>query len=203
VSAAVHVVRTGTANLASVLAALERAGARPVLTADAREVAAAPILVLPGVGAFGAAMENLRDLAPALKDRVGARRPTLGICLGLQLLGEASDESPGVAGLSVVPKRAERLRGDVRVPQIGWNRVTADPECELLEEGFAYYANSYAWPAPAPEGWAGATTEHGVRFLAAVERGPVLACQFHPELSGAWGAALLARWLLRAKEASC
>lgn len=202
-SAIVHVVRTGTANLASVLAALERAGAAPRLTADAGEIASAPIVVLPGVGAFGAAMENLRGLAPVLADRVRSGLPTLGICLGLQLLGEGSDESPGVAGLGIVPKRAERLRGDVRVPQLGWNRVAAGPGCSLLEDGYAYYANSYAWPAPAPEGWAAAATEHGARFVAAVERGAVLACQFHPELSGAWGAGLLSRWLARAKEASC
>ncbi|HEX6853472.1 MAG TPA: imidazole glycerol phosphate synthase subunit HisH [Candidatus Polarisedimenticolaceae bacterium] len=202
-SGVVHVVRTGTANLASVLAALERAGARPRVTADPAEVASAPIVVLPGVGAFGAAMENLSELAPVLADRVRAGRPTLGICLGLQLLGEGSDETPGVVGLGVVPRRAERLRGEVRVPQLGWNRVTAQPGCALLEDGYAYYANSYAWSAPAPEGWAAAVTEHGVSFLAAVERGAVLACQFHPELSGAWGAALLSRWLARAKEAAC
>jgi imidazole glycerol phosphate synthase glutamine amidotransferase subunit len=203
VSANVHVVKTGTANLASVLAALERAGAAARVTSDPAEVASAAVVVLPGVGAFGAAMENLRGLASPLADRVRTGRPTLGICLGLQLLGERSAETPGVAGLGIVPKRAERLRGAVRVPQLGWNRVTAGPGCALLQDGYAYYANSYAWPAPAPDGWAAATTEHGTRFLAAVERGAVLACQFHPELSGAWGAALLARWLARAEEASC
>ncbi len=192
----VVVVRTGTANLASVLAGLTRAGAEPVLTDDLADVQVAARLVLPGVGAFGAAMERLRahDLVGALAQRVRTGRPTLAICLGLQLLAESSAESPGVAGLGILPARVTRFPDTVRVPQLGWNRVEAEPDCALLTSGYAYFANSYRL-AERPAGWRAALAEHGGRFVAALERGPILACQFHPELSGSWGLELLRRWL--------
>ncbi|MBM4394407.1 MAG: imidazole glycerol phosphate synthase subunit HisH [Deltaproteobacteria bacterium] len=199
----VVIVRTGTANLASVVAGLARAGAAARLTEDPAEVASAPRLVLPGVGALGAAMERLDalGLSGPLADRVRAGRPTLAVCLGLQLLAERSDESPGVPALGVVPGNATRFSGPVRVPQLGWNRVVPGPGCRLLEEGFAYFANSYRLEAP-PPGWSAALADHGGPFVAAMERGPVLACQFHPELSGAWGLSLLRRWLAVADEAA-
>jgi len=192
----VAVVRTGAANLASVVAALERSGRAPRLVEDAAAVEAAERLVLPGVGAFGAVMARLEELGlvRALSGRIARGRPTLAICLGLQVLAAGSDESPGVAGLGVVPGRVTRLPQDVVVPQLGWNRVETDPECRLLVDGAAYFANSYKLDA-APDGWGAAWSDHGGRFVAALERGAVLACQFHPELSGAWGAALLERWL--------
>lgn len=195
-SGEIAVVRTGSANLASVIAALERAGRAPRLVEDAAEVAGAERLVLPGVGAFGAVMARLEELGlvGALRDRIAAGSPTLAICLGLQVLAEGSDESPGVPGLGIVPGRASRFDGDVVVPQLGWNRVECGPGCLLLADGAAYFANSYRLDA-APEGWAAAWSDHGGPFVAALERGPVLACQFHPELSGSWGAALLGRWL--------
>ncbi len=200
----VAVVRTGTANLASVLAALRRAGAEPRVTADPDAVRRAGRVILPGVGAFEAAMETLREtgLDAALVERVREGRATLGICLGLQLLGRASDESPGVAGLGIVPFVAHRFEGPVRVPQLGWNAVVPPEGSRFLEPGHAYFANSYRWDLPkGPERdrWAFAASDHGGPFVAAAERDAVLACQFHPELSGAWGARLLARWL----EASC
>ncbi len=192
----VRVVRTGTANLASVVASLRRVDAEPVLCADPALLRAADRVVLPGVGALGAAMGTLQgDLGDALRARVEAGRPTLAICLGLQLLLEGSDESPGVPALGLVPGRARRFDGDaLRVPQLGWNRVEPDAGCRLLEPGYAYFAHSFYLP-DAPEGWAVARTTHGVTYTSALERGPVLACQFHPELSGAWGLGLLARWL--------
>jgi imidazole glycerol-phosphate synthase subunit HisH len=192
----VIVVRTGTANLASIAAGLRRAGADPQITDDRRAIEAADQLVLPGVGAFGAAMQNLRSggLDHLLADRVSAGRPTLAICLGLQLLGEGSEESPGFVGLSVVSARATSFPGNVRVPQLGWNRVEADPECRMLASGSAYFANSYRF-VEAPTGWTVAYADHGGRFVAAMERGAVLACQFHPELSGPWGLSLLRAWL--------
>lgn len=189
------VVRTGTANLASVLAALERLGATPRVVDDPAVIRSAARVVLPGVGHFGAAMAELdRDgLAGAVRDRLAAGAPFLAICLGLQLLAEGSDESPGTAGLGVIPGVASRLPDTVRVPQLGWNRVVPDQGAGLLREGHAYYANSFAL-RETPEGWAAARTVHGTPFLAAIARGPQLACQFHPELSGRWGAELLERW---------
>lgn len=196
---AVQVVRTGVANIASVLAGLRRLGAEPALTEDPQTVATATAVVLPGVGAFGAGMERLRaaELVGVLRERVAAGQPTLAVCLGLQLLCEQSEESPGVEGLGALPATVRRFPSTVRVPQLGWNEVVPQAEGGLLERGFAYFANSYRLDR-APAGWAWARSEHGGPFVAALERGAVLACQFHPELSGPWGAALLGRWLARA-----
>lgn len=196
----VVVARTGTANLASVLAGLRRAGAQPVVTMDAARIAEAAVAVLPGVGAFGAALESMRaeEIDLAIAERVVRGRPLLAICLGLQVLCEASEESPGIEGLGVVSGVVRRFGEDLIVPQLGWNRVSPTPDARLLEEGYAYYANSYRLES-IPAGWSGALTDHGGPFVAALERGPILACQFHPELSATWGAGLLKRWL----EASC
>jgi glutamine amidotransferase len=192
----VLVVRTGTANLASVLAGLERAGARASVTADPFAVRDAGRLVLPGVGAFAAAMHELESarLVEALATRLREARPTLAVCLGMQLLGEESEESPGVRGLALFPGRALRFPGSVRTPQLGWNRIEPSPECRLLRSGHAYFANSYRFVTP-PAGWHAALCDHGGPFVAAIERGSILACQFHPELSGGFGRELIERWL--------
>ena len=192
----VLVVRTGTANLASVVAGLERADTRPRITSDAREVERASHVVLPGVGAFAAAMEELarQGLVDVLRARIEADRPTLCVCLGLQLLAEESEESPGVRGLGAFPIRARRFPSTVRVPQLGWNGIEPEPGCRFLGAGHAYFANSYHLDER-PAEWRAAWAEHGVRFVAALERGSVLACQFHPELSGAFGRELLGSWL--------
>lgn len=189
------VVRTGVANLASILAGLRRVGATPELTESARQIREAERVVLPGVGAFGAVMARLHELGliEAVRERILAQRPTLAICLGLQVLAESSEESPGVAGLGILPAQVTRFPETVRVPQLGWNRITARSGCRLLESGYMYFANSYRLSAP-PQGWSVATAPHGGDFVAAIERGPVLACQFHPELSGQAGIALLERW---------
>lgn len=192
----VLVVQTGTANIASVLAGLRRAGARPVVDNDPARLARADRVVVPGVGALAAAMSRLgRDgLIGVLRDRVSAGRPTLAVCLGLQLLCRSSEESEGVAGLGVLEAEVQRFRGDVRVPQMGWNRVVPGKDCRYLEPGYAYFANSYRLTG-APDSWNTAWSDHGGPFVAAVEKGDVVACQFHPELSGSWGRDLLVRWL--------
>ena len=191
----VIVVPTGTANLASVRAALMRLGARPRLAEDAATIADATHVVLPGVGSFGATMAGLREagLDAALTARVQAGGATLAMCVGLQVLFETSDESPGATGMAALSGRVGRFPEAVRVPQFGWNRVEPEPGCSLVEPGYAYFANSYrVLEAP---GCAVATAEHGGRFVAALEQGRVLACQFHPELSGTYGHELIARWL--------
>ena len=192
----VVVIRTGTANLASVAAAFHRAGCAVRISASPNDAVTADRLVLPGVGAFGAVARQIDalDLRLPLTERIRSGRPTMAICLGLQMLAAASDESPGADGLGVIPATATSLPDGVRRPQLGWNRVSAGDGCRLLTDGAAYYANSYKLDT-VPEGWSGALTDHGGPFVAAVERGPVLACQFHPELSGAWGQDLVQRWL--------
>jgi imidazole glycerol-phosphate synthase subunit HisH len=191
----VVVVPTGTANLASVRAALDRLGAKSRLADDAAMIEGAAHVVLPGVGSFGAAIAGLREagLDRAIAARVNAGRPTLAMCVGLQVLFEASDESPYATGLAALPGRVGRFADSVRVPQFGWNRVVPEPGCRFVQPGYAYFANSYrVLEAP---GCAIASAEHGGRFVAALERGGVLACQFHPELSGVYGHALIGRWL--------
>lgn len=197
----VCIVRTGSANVASVEAALRRLGLEPVVTESAGAVIRAERVVLPGVGSFGAAMRRLDalGLAEPLRARVDADRPTLCVCLGMQILFEASAESPEARGLGVVPGRAERFReaAGLRVPQMGWNDVVPDAGGAGVPAGVAYFANSYRVTA-APEGWCCGWSEHGERFLASIEkrsaRGSIVACQFHPELSGAFGSEILSRW---------
>lgn len=191
----VVVVQTGAANTASVLSGLRRAGADPVLVSDPEAVRAADRVVLPGVGAFGPAMARLRrsGLAQALAERAAADRPTLAICLGFQLLFRGSEESPGVEGLGVIEGQITAFTEAVTVPQMGWNQVLPGPESKL-PAGWAYFANSYKADA-LPSDWIATTAVHGACFTAAAERGAVLACQFHPELSGEWGQGILRSWL--------
>jgi len=199
----VRIVPTGTANTASVTAALLRLGASMREAKSAQDVDAAEGVVLPGVGAFGAAMSRVDDigLAPALRRRIEQGRPTLVVCVGMQLLCRDSEESPGAGGLAVLDATVTRFGGDVRVPQLGWNEVDPGPDMRFLEPGWAYFANSYRLDR-VPTGWNAATTDYGGSFVAALEHGAVLACQFHPELSGPWGARLLGRWLETAKAAA-
>lgn len=192
----VTIVKTGIANTASVVAGFARIGAATELTDDPTLVEAASHLVLPGVGAFAAGMEVLRStgLDVLLKRRITEEKPTLCVCLGLQLLAESSEESPGEKGLGILPVSVRRFTGAIRIPQLGWNEVVPDAECRMLKRGYAYFANSFHLASP-PDGWACAFTEHGTPFPAAIERGRVLGCQFHPELSGSWGSQLLQRWI--------
>ncbi len=171
-------------NVRSVVTAFRRLGADAGLTAAPDEVLRADLAVLPGVGSAGAAMSVLREhgLDAALRERVAAGRPTLGICLGLQLALEESEEDGGVPGLGLLPGRAVRLR-EGRVPRMGWAPVE-----EL--GGTFYFAHSYAAETPA----ATAVSE-GV--VAAAEQGSFLGVQFHPEKSGAAGARFLERCLSR------
>lgn len=188
----------GAGNVRSVVVALRRLGADTVVTREPGEVVDAELAVLPGVGSAKSAMRGLREagLDDALRDRVRAGRPTLGICLGLQLALDESEEDGGVSGLGLLPGRAERLRAG-RVPRIGWARVepavapagpAAEPESTLA--GDFYFAHSYV-----AETSAVVARSEGV--VAAAESGSFLGVQFHPEKSGAVGARFLAGCLSR------
>jgi imidazole glycerol phosphate synthase glutamine amidotransferase subunit len=192
------VVPTGTANLASVLAGFRRLGTEPVLSRSPDDVEKADGVVLPGVGAFGAAIGEVErsGYREVLIERIEEGRPTLAVCVGMQLLCASSEESPGISGLGVANREVGRFQGSVLVPQLGWNQVRAGEGSRLVTDGWAYFANSFRIDS-LPRGWAGATADHGGRFVASMERGDVLACQFHPELSGAWGSEVLERWIGR------
>lgn len=192
----VTLVRTGTANLASVSAAVRRLGCAPVVVEDPDAVVRCRRLILPGVGTLRAAMRRLEALGlpEALRERVRRRAPTLAICLGMQILCDGSEESEGVEGLGAIAGKVAAFSDSVRVPQLGWNSTVAPAGARLLDDEYYYFANSYRL-VEAPSGWRAAMCDYGGPFVAAVEDGGVLACQFHPELSGRAGLGLLRRWI--------
>lgn len=196
----VQIVATGIANTASLQAAFRRLGVESVLIDDPELVASERLVVLPGVGAFGAGMERLRSsgLGEAICERISAGKPLLSVCLGLQLLFRSSEESPDVAGLGIFNAPVTRFSTRERIPQLGWNRVEAPTQARYLTSGYAYFANSFCVRDLSGVD-AVATAEYGHPFVAAFEHGGLLACQFHPELSGAHGAGLLQRWIEQAE----
>jgi imidazole glycerol-phosphate synthase subunit HisH len=187
----------GMGNLRSVEKALERAGAAPVRTRDHDEIRSADGAVLPGVGAFPKAMANLRELQfdVLIGELLAAARPVSGICLGMQLLFEASSENEGAWGLGLLAGRVERLEAPgLKVPHIGWNEVhwkrrTALTE-GLPETSPFYFVHSFAPIAVSDDDVLG-TSSYGEPFACAVEREPVYGVQFHPEKSSAHGLQLL------------
>ncbi len=189
------VVDAGFGNLASVSNAFAGIGVEASVARKPAEVAIAERLVLPGVGSFGSAMQKLRaeKLDAAIKKFVLSGRPFLGICIGMQLLFEESEESFGETGLCLFKGKIKRFIG-VKTPQIGWNKLGLAKKSRLLEgvkEGqFAFFANSY-FAEHVEEGIIAARAEYGQRFCAALEAGNVFATQFHPEKSGAIGLRIL------------
>ncbi len=191
----IAVVDSGGANIASVLHALRRLGAEPVFTSDARAVQSADRVLLPGVGAAARAMAKLRqhDLVSTLR---ALQQPVFGICLGMQLLFQSTDEGESEL-LGMIPAHVERLdhKDGLRVPHMGWNSIRTVSNyklCDGMSGMWFYFVHSYA----APTGdWTLATTEHGRSFSAIVRSGNYFGAQFHPERSAAPGAALLKRFL--------
>jgi glutamine amidotransferase len=176
----------GSGNLHSVSRAIARVGGSALVSRDAREIAAADALVIPGVGHFGACMRAICRLGldRVIEDFRASGRPVFGVCVGMQVLFEGSDED-AESGLGVLPGRVERLTGDVKVPHMGWNTASvtrSHPYLDGLPDGTRFYfVHSFA---PAVGASTVATTTHGVTFAAAVARDNVFATQFHPEKSG-------------------
>lgn len=201
---AVLLVDTGAGNLRSVERALQRAGGQVEVSAEPERIRRAERLVVPGQGAFGDCAARLAGgLGEALREHIARDRPYLGLCLGMQMLFEESEEAEGRRGLGVLPGRVRRFASDMRdpdeparrlkVPHMGWNEVEGRHPL-LPERAFFYFVHSYYCEPRDPETTVG-VTEYGVRFCAAVARGALFACQFHPEKSARAGDRLLKGFL--------
>ena len=185
-------------NLRSVEKALLALGEDVLVTRDREKLLAADKVILPGVGNFGDAMEKLKSygLVPVIHELAEMGKPFLGICLGLQLLFERSDEAPGVEGLGILKGEIVRIPDgeELKVPHIGWNSLHLQNDGRLFrnltEEPYVYFVHSYYLKAEDPE-IVKATTEYGVTIDASVEQGNVFACQFHPEKSSRVGLKIL------------
>jgi glutamine amidotransferase len=193
----IAIVDYGVGNLASLDAALRRAGADHVrITRSHVDILAANAVVLPGVGRFGHCASELRRLGLDVMVRVARERgiPLLGLCVGMQLFFDESEEDPGTPGLGLCRGRVRRLDGDVRVPHTGWNQVrivrTHPWLAGVRNDAYLYFVHSYA-VEPADEGAIVATVDHGGPVTAAVGDGGMLGLQFHPEKSGAMGTSVL------------
>lgn len=187
------IVDYGMGNLRSVEKAFEAAGARPVVSSDPRRVEKASKLVLPGVGAFTQAMDELkkRKLVGRLKEKIESGTPYLGLCLGLQLLFSHSEEGRRVKGLGVIEGPVKRFSHRLKVPHMGWNTFVArQKNCPLLQgiskDAYFYFVHSY-YGVPDDPSWTLASTDYGTEFCSAVWKGNVYATQFHPEKSQAQG----------------
>ena len=201
----IAVLDYGIGNLRSAQKALERVGAEAILTDDRVVVERAAGVVLPGVGAFGRCMEALREsgLEEPARAVIDDGRPFLGICVGMQMLFEWSEENPDVKGMGVLPGPVRRLPDGVKRPQMQWNRLHLErPDSSLFaglpEPAWVYFVHSYA---PEPGTDVVATCDYGGPIVAAVQRGPLWATQFHPEKSGAAGLRLLANFVEAAEGA--
>jgi glutamine amidotransferase len=202
----VAVLDYGIGNLRSAQKGLERAGADARLTDDPALIADAAAVVLPGVGAFGRCMEALHrsGLAEQAHLAAGSGRPFLGICVGMQLMYEASEESPDTPGLGILGGEVVRLPDGVKRPQMQWNVLRIVRPAALLrglpDPAWVYFVHSYA-ARPADPADTIATCDYGGDVVAAVERRTVMATQFHPEKSGDTGIAMLANFVALAREA--
>lgn len=201
-SGSLYIIDYDAGNLRSVQKAFEHVGVTAVVGSDPRELRSAPALVLPGVGAFGRVRQlEAKGLLEPLLMRIEAGVPFLGVCLGLQLLFEASEEEPSVKGLGVLRGDVRALPSSVKVPHIGWNQVEACTCSDLFDgipEGSAFYfVHGYAVVPRSPADVLGMTDYDGVAFVSAIEADNVVGVQFHPEKSSTLGLRFyrnFARW---------
>ena len=189
-------------NIRSVEKALAFLGEKPVVTREPAEIIGADGVILPGVGAFGDAMQKLKTygLDETVRTCVDKKMPFLGICLGLQLLFEGSEESPGVEGLHILEGKIVKIpsEGGLKVPHIGWNNLQFPNRGRLFESlsgnPYVYFVHSYYLQA-ADESIVTATADYGVQIHASVEKGNLFACQFHPEKSSDVGMQILTNFI--------
>jgi imidazole glycerol phosphate synthase glutamine amidotransferase subunit len=188
----IAIVNYGAGNLSSVKNALEFLQAETKITNSPQEILAADRIVFPGVGSFGAMVKKLREnkLEAPITEAISKGTPFLGICLGMQVLFEESEESPGSEGLGILKGKVKKFR-EGKVPQVGWNKV-ASTNTKLLENAYYYFVNSYYVE---PEEAVLGRTKYFREFVSAVQKENVTGVQFHPEKSGEAGIRFLRRWL--------
>lgn len=198
----VAIIDYDAGNIASVSKACEKLGSKVVLTRDREVILSADRVILPGVGSFGDAMEKLErfGLVDVINDYVKTGKPFLGICLGLQLIFESSDETPGVKGLGLLRGSVKRIPDaeGLKIPHIGWNDITIREGSRLFagipQNSYVYFVHSYYLDA-SDKSQVAATTHYSVTIDASVEAGNVFATQFHPEKSGDVGLKILGNFL--------
>lgn len=203
----VAIIDYDAGNIKSVEKAIQFLGEDVIVTRNPAEILNASGVILPGVGSFGDAMEKLHkyNLIPVIHEVVERQIPFLGICLGLQLLFEKSDESPGVEGLGVLKGEIKRIpdKEGLKIPHIGWNSLKFPNEGRLYEgiseDSYVYFVHSYYLEAM-ENAIVVATTEYGINIHASVEKDNVFACQFHPEKSSSVGLKILENFLKISKE---
>jgi imidazole glycerol-phosphate synthase subunit HisH len=199
----IAIIDYGMGNLYSVSKAVERIGCEVIVTSDPEQIMAADGAILPGVGAFGDAMANLREtgLVDTVKAYAASGKPLLGICLGMQLLFTESEEHGLHQGLNLLPGRVVRFQGSYKVPHMGWNELSflqSSPLFDGLEQGHVYFVHSY-YALPERSEDLLAVTDYHQPVTAIVGRGSLFGMQFHPEKSGDLGMALLKRFALLAE----
>ena len=198
----VAIIDYDAGNVKSVEKAVAALGKQAILTGNPEEILSAEHVILPGVGAFGDAMKKLNQygLVDTIRKVIEKQTPFLGICLGLQLLFESSEESPGVDGLGILPGRIVRIpeKDDLKIPHIGWNSLSYPNQGRLFqgvpEQSYVYFVHSYYLKADEPE-IVKAVTEYGTTIHASVEKDNIFACQFHPEKSSEVGMTILKNFL--------
>jgi glutamine amidotransferase len=200
----IAIIDYGVGNLFSVEKAFVKLGADVTVTSDEKIIAAADKIVLPGVGAFGDCMKNLNDsgLVPAIFNSIEAQKPLLGICVGLQVLFEGSEESPEAKGLGIFKGQVKKIQAPgLKIPHMGWNSLRFLPQKEevdlfqgLQASSYVYFVHSFQ-AVPEDKSIIAAVTEYGEQITAAVAKGNVFATQFHPEKSGDVGLHILKNFI--------
>lgn len=200
----IAVIDYGMGNLHSVQKALQAAGAKTRVTSDKKDLETCEKLVFPGVGAFGEAMKELRrlELVMPIREAIARGKPFLGLCLGLQLLFEKSDEAPGIKGLGILKGAVRKFRftkDGLKVPHMGWNSIEAGQRAKgkgqrilggVPDGSYMYFVHSY-YVEPKEEGIVLATTDYGIRFASGIRKDNIYGFQFHPEKSQGLGLKIL------------
>ena len=190
----ITIIDYGAGNLASIVNGLKKVGAQVEITSEPKKLKNADAIVLPGVGSFGDAMEKITAFKPAIVEATESGKPFLGVCLGVQLLMDSSDESPGVEGLKIFSGDCKRFTGKLKIPHMGWNNLEIVNDTPLLQgitdEDYFYFVHSY-YVVPNNKSIVAANTKYGTDFPSVISEKNIFATQFHPEKSADKGLKIL------------